>query len=38
VQAVYAADQQWYNASVEAVSPAGNLMVNYEGYDETAEV
>ncbi|KAF5834052.1 hypothetical protein DUNSADRAFT_9443 [Dunaliella salina] len=38
VQALYAADQQWYNGTVEAVSASGNLLVNYEGYDETAEL
>ena len=38
VQALYAADQQWYNATVEAVTVTGNLVVNYDGYDERAEV
>eukprot|EP00967_Tisochrysis_lutea_P066484 scaffold86594_cov22-Tisochrysis_lutea.AAC.1 len=38
VQALYATDQQWYNGTVEAVSASGNLLVNYEGYDETTEV
>eukprot|EP00983_Pelagomonas_calceolata_P012168 389329-Pelagomonas_calceolata.AAC.8 len=38
VQALYATDQQWYNGTVEAVSASGNLLVNYEGYDETTEL
>lgn len=38
LQALYSADQQFYNAVVDSATAEGNLVVTYEGYEEQAEV
>lgn len=38
VQAVYSADGQYYDATVEGVAASGNVVVAYEGYAEKEEV
>lgn len=38
MQAVYSADGQHYDATVEAISAAGNFIVVFEGYGNKEEV
>lgn len=37
-QAVYSADGQWYNATVDAVTTAGKFVVAFDGYADKEEV
>ncbi len=36
--AVYSADGQWYSATVESVTPSGNFVVRFDGYNNEEEV